>query len=148
MSLRWIIAMVMFWLICTLLSNVIEQQDVYTTKQVAQINAMRTQQFTESKEPDVGGVTTTGTNPLTVLNAVYKSLTLEYSFLYDINYTYTEAQCALVSNAKWQTDTVPVSCKIPNVWFLPFSILLYGPLIGVSIFIVLTIWHAIRGGGT
>jgi hypothetical protein len=137
----------MFWLICTLLSNVIEQQDVYTAEQVAQLNAMKNQQVVETKDP-TGGVVVYGINPTTVIDALLKSLTMEYSFLYDIDYTKTEAQCDLISNAVWETDTTPDSCKIPNVWFLPFSILLWGPIIAVGIYIILTIISVFRGGGT
>ncbi|MDD5387643.1 MAG: hypothetical protein PHQ22_10660 [Sulfuricurvum sp.] len=145
-SLRWLIAFVTFWLVCTLISNTIEGSDVYTAEQVAQIQAYRGQTVTEQKEAGVGALTTTGMNPATVINAVYKSLTLEYSFLYDIDYTKTQVQCEAISNADWQPATS--SCKVPNVWYLPFLLLLWGPIVGVSIFLVLTLWHAIRGGGT
>lgn len=142
---RWVIAMIMFWLICTLLSNVIEQQNVYTTAQVRQINDMKTQQIIETKDP-TGGTVVYGLNPKTAIDAVLNSLTLEYSFLYDIDYTKTEAQCALISNAKWQAATS--SCKIPNVWYLPFALLLWGPLIAVGIYVILTVVSVFRGGGT
>ena len=137
--------MLTFWLICTLLSNVVDQQDTYTTDQVAQINAMQQQQVVETKDP-AGGLVVYGINPATVINGLLKSLTLEYSFLYDIDYTKTQAQCVLISNARWQPTTS--SCKYPNVWYLPFIILLWGPLVVVGIYIILTIISVFRGGGT
>ena len=84
-------------------------------------------------------------NPAAVVTAIYKSLTLEYSFLYDVDYSLSEVECEALDNGRWQSDTS--SCNIPNVWFLPFLLLLWGPIVGVSFFLVLTIWHALRGGG-
>ena len=135
--------MVTFWIICILLSNVIEGVDAFTSEQIAEINAMHGQQLSESKDPDVGGVITSGINPLTAVNAIWRALTLEYSFLYTVDYSKTEGQCNAISNAKWQDATA--SCKIPNIWFLPFAVLMWGPIIGICFYLVLTIWHGFTG---
>lgn len=135
----------MFFLICTLISNIIERQAIYTTAQIADIQAMKSQQFTEAKEPDIGGVATTGENPLTVVNAIWEALTLEYSFLYDVRYDVTEAQCAMLDNGEWNDDIS--ACQQPNAWWVVWLILIYGPMVAVAFYFAIQLWKAVTGRG-
>ena len=147
MNIRWIVGIVMFFLMCTLISNIIERQNAYTTLQIANIQAMQGQQFTEAKEPDLGGVVTAGENPLNVITAIWQALKLEYSFLHDIDRSITtEAECrATYSNGRWNsTDSV---CQVPNAWWILWLIMIYGPMVAISFYFALQLWKAISGRG-
>lgn len=104
---------------------------------------MTQQTYTESKEPDVGGITTTGMNPLTVLQTIGKALFFDYNFFYDVDYTLTEVQCEAITGGVWQSSTN--SCRTPNDWMIVRYILFFPITIGMLVFLGLTIWHAIRG---
>ena len=130
---KWILGIIMFFLICTLISNVIEKQEIYTTTQIANVQAMRGQTLTEAKEPDLGGVTTTGMNPLSVLDAIWSAIKLDYSFLYDISYTTSEVDCGAITGAKWQTSIS--ACQMPNGWWPLWLILVYGPMVAIAFYL-------------
>lgn len=142
---KWLIGIIMLFLVCTLISNVIDKQDVYTAAQVASVQGMRTQQFTEAKEPDLGGVATTGENPFTVIDALWTALKLDYSFLYNVSYTTTQGECATISNARW-LDSIS-ACQIPNAGWTIWIIIVYGPIAAISFFLALTLWKAVTGRG-
>jgi hypothetical protein len=127
-----------------MISNVLEQEDILTAAQVSDVQHMTEQQFSEQKEPNVGGLTTTGMNPLSVLNAIGKALFFDYNFFYDIDYTTTEVACE-AGGGTWQTSTTPDSCKTPNEWMVVRYIFFIPITISMLFFIGLTIWHAIRG---
>ena len=136
-------------MICTLISNILEKQDAYTTAQVANIQAMKYQQFTEAKEPDLGGVVVSGENPLNVIGAIWQALKLDYSFLFDVDYTMTEAECeahkAAHSGTTWNSDIS--ACQIPNAWWTLWLVMIYGPTVGIAFYFALTLWKAVTGRG-
>ena len=147
---RWIAAVVMFFLMCTLISNILENQQIYTQEQVASIQAMKYQQFTEAKEPDIGGVVTTGENPLTVIGAIWQALKLEYSFLYDVDYTMTEAECNAYAavhpgGVGWNANVG--ACQMPNIWWTLWLIMIYGPMVAIAFYFALQLWKAVTGRG-
>ena len=127
----------------------LEKQEMYTNAQVANIQAMRGQQFTEAKEPDLGGVVVSGENPLTVIDAIWSALKLDYSFLYDVDYTMTEADCDTYkvthSGTNWNADVS--ACQIPNVWWNLWLVMIYGPMVGISFYFALALWKAVTGRG-
>jgi len=145
MSIRWVVAAVTFFLMCTLISNILEKQQIYTTTQIANLQAMKGQTFTEAKEPDIGGVAVAGENPLGVISAIWQSLKMEYSFLYDIRTGMTEVDCTAISNARW--NSAATTCQIPNVWWPVWLIMIYGPMVGIAFYFALTMWKAITGRG-
>lgn len=145
MGVRWIWFAVAFFLICTLISNILEKHDMYMSAQVANIQAMKEQTFTEVKEPDVGGTATIGENPLTVIGAIWQSFKLEYSFLYDVDYTLSEAECGAITSARWQASIG--ACQRPNVWWNLWLIMIYGPMVGIAFYFAIQLWKAVTGRG-
>jgi hypothetical protein len=133
--------LVTFFIISTLISNVIEGQAGLSAEQVANLGDMQSQQITESKDVAATGITTTGINPLSALQAFWKAITLEYSFLYETYYGMTQTTCGAISNSRWYSATS--TCLVPNEWMLPFIIIMWGPLAGIAFYLVLTIWHSI-----
>jgi hypothetical protein len=136
--------MVSLWLICTLISNVWDYQVAYNNYQMAIIQDMQTGQVSESKAQgtDVAGtgISTTGVIPLDAIRAVFKSFTMEYSFLYDLRTGMTRTTCEALGNGKWQSATS--TCKVPNDWYLPFLLIMWGPIaIGLIYFLI----YLVRG---
>jgi len=115
---RWLIGLLMVFVLLTIVSNIVEQADMLTAAQVAEVQEMTTQQLTGGKDPDTGGVITAGNNPLTVWQSIWKALTSEYSFWYKIDCTLTESECASAATygvtGKWINSTD--CCQIPNAW--------------------------------
>lgn len=142
MSIRWPIAMITFFLICTLISNVLESQVAFNNDQMTQITQMQQGQVTEAKaqaQANAGtGLSTSGIIPLDAIRAILKSLTMEYSFLYEIRTGMTSATCS-TAGGNWQDATS--TCKIPNVWYLPFMVLLWGPLVVVGLYFLVYLFR-------
>lgn len=137
-------------MVCTLISNILEKQEMYTAAQVANIQAMKYQAFTEAKEPDIGGVVVSGENPLNVIGAIWQALKLEYSFLYDLHYDMSEAQCAAykaATNGSTRWNSSVSACQIPNVWWNLWLVMIYGPMVGIAFYFALTLWKAVTGRG-
>jgi hypothetical protein len=142
MSIRWPIAMITFFLICTLISNVMENQVAFNNSQMSQIQLMQQGQVTEAKaqaQANSGtGLSTSGIIPLDAIQAILKSLTMEYSFLYTVSTGYTETTCN-TAGGRWQSATN--TCKIPNDWYLPFMVLLWGPLVVVGLYFLVYLFR-------
>lgn len=118
-----------------------EKEDLLTTTQVTSLQSMGTQQFTESRDPNLGGVTTSGMNPLTVLNAIGKALFFDYNFFYDVDYGTTEAACEAADGA-W--DSTLSACKTPNSWMIVRYILFWPITISMLFYIAMMIWHSVK----
>jgi hypothetical protein len=123
----------------------LEGQAGYTAAQMADIDTMHKGEITESKavaDVNIGtGLSLTGFLPLEAAKAVWKSLTLDYSFLYTSYTGMTQATCtATYANSRWQSASN--TCLVPNVWFLPFLLLTWGPIAAVGIYFLL---YLLRG---
>ncbi|MFA5048959.1 MAG: hypothetical protein WC516_08100 [Patescibacteria group bacterium] len=139
---KWFISCIFIFLVLTLVGNIVEGVSLYTEEQVAMINGMGQIQTSQASDPTVGGVLSYGGTPKSALDYFIKAVTADYSWLYDIDSTKTEAQCA-TAGGKWNsTDNV---CMIRNEYYLVW-ILLYVPIMcGVLISFGLMIARLIRG---
>jgi hypothetical protein len=133
-------------MIVTLISNVLEAQATFNSTQMDQITKMQQNTLTESKalsNQNVGtGLVTGGWLPLEGAKAILKSFTMDYSFLFDVFPAYTAVQCAAISNSKRDALGTPVvPCQVPNIWYMPFMLLLWGPISVVSLYFVIYLFR-------
>ena len=145
MSPRWFIALFMLFIINAAISNTLESADLITSTQMTTIQQSSEVQLTEVKDPNIGGAFTSGTTSLTSWAAILsKAFTSDYSFFYHVDYTLTQAQCALVSGGRWNTTIT--ACQYPNE-FMILRYILYWPLTAaVTLFAILLLIQAVRGG--
>ncbi len=119
-----------------------EFQVALNAEQSALIQDWQKGQVTESKalaQTNIGtGLSTSGILPLVAIQAVWKSLTMEYSFLYNVGTGYTETTCN-TAGGRWQSATS--TCKIPNDWYLPFVVLIWGPLCVVGLYFLVYLFR-------
>lgn len=144
MSPRWFIGLFMLFIINSIVSNILEQQDLLTVGQMSTVQQVSGLQLTEVKDPSVGGVFTSGVATLISWQAVIeKACASDYSFFYDIDTTITQTQCSAISGSKWVT-AIP-ACQRPND-FMILRYIFYWPLtISVLLFAILTLIQAVRG---
>lgn len=125
---RWLIGLVAIWVLLTIISNVVENVEIMTTGQVGELEAMTAQSLVESQDPDTGGVMASGMTPVGALEAIWKALTADYTFWYNVHYDMTEVQCD-TANGRWHSSIS--ACQIPNdfmiiryIFFWPLTVAL------------------------
>jgi hypothetical protein len=140
---KWFVAILTIFLVLTLVSNIIEGIDYFTESQVADIQGMTEVQTSQASDPTVGGVLSYGGTPKSALDLFLKALYSDYSWLYDIDTTKTEAQCNATSGAKWNsTDSV---CMIRNEYYIVWFMIYYPIMAGVALSFGLMLARLIRG---
>lgn len=140
---KWFIAMVFIWASLSLIGNIIEGADFYTSEQVAMIQSMKEIQTSEASDPTVGGVLSYGGAPKNPLDTFIKAVTADYSWLYNIDTTKTEAQCLATAGNKWNsTDSV---CMERNQYYWIWFWIYYPIMVGVLLSFGLMLARLIRG---
>lgn len=114
----WFVGIIFLWLMLTVIGNIIEKQDILTSTQMAQIRTETQAETVTTKDPNTGAASTFGNVNYGIVEALWKSLTCDYSWLYKINADGT---------------------KTPNDWYWIWVILYYGISAGIVIGLILTI---------
>lgn len=143
MGVKWVAGILMFWLVCLLISNILEKHEGYTEAQMAQIQGISQNiTITTAKEPSIGGVTSSGDVNPTALTTILQAVTLNYSFLYDVNYSMTEPECSTAGGV-WNSSIS--ACQYHNYWWFVWLIFIYGPIVATLLFLIILIRQAIMG---
>lgn len=137
---RWLIGLIMLFVICTIVSNIIEQQAILTTTQVAELQGMTEQEIVSIQDPDTGGTGTSGSTPLSIWQNIWKALWAEYTFFYNVDYTVAEGDCT----GTWDDDIG--ACRTPNDWMIVRYIFFWPMTVAMFVEIILTIRRIIGGG--
>jgi hypothetical protein len=127
----------------TIIGNIIEYADILTATQVAELQTMTRVNVSESADPTVGGVITYGGAPKNVVDAVIKAIMMDFTWLYDMDKSMTQIQCATVAGSKWNS-TIP-ACQKPNQYYWIWAILWYPIMIGILFELVIMLARLIRG---
>jgi len=130
----------MLFVICTIVSNIIEETSMLTTAQVAELQGMTQQEIVAIQDPDTGGTGTSGSTPLAVWQNIWKALWAEYTFFYDVDYTVAEGDCT----GEWDSDIN--ACRTPNEWMVVRYVFFWPMTVAMFIVIILTIRRIIGGG--
>ena len=145
---RWLIGLLMAFAILTITSNIVERADMLTQAQVEDIQDMTTQELISSQDPYTGGTVTSGNNPISVLQAVWKAISSDYSFWYKVDCTLTQSECTGTNTygvtGKWNSDTD--CCQVANGWSIIRYIVFWPITIAMFIEIALTIRRFFTGG--
>ncbi len=147
---RWLIGLLMIWILLCVVGNIIEGADVLTENQVRMVQNMTAQEYIEAKDPDTGGVVTYGSNPYSIFDTIRKAITTDWTWLYDIDTTMTQADCsgggiAGIGGKKWNAD-IP-ACQVPNEFMLIWSLIYWPISAGILVEGVMSLARLIRGGG-
>ncbi len=112
----WIGIFALF-IVNAVISNIIDQQNLLTTAQMADINGASNFMLSESKNPTAGGLLGSGNISWENWGHILTTaLTSDYSFFYDVDYTVaTEAACT-TAGGTWNS-TLP-ACQIPNAFMI------------------------------
>lgn len=140
---RWLVGTVFIWLLLTIVGNIIEYADVLTSAQVAEIQSMTNVNVSEAQDPTVGGVLTYGGAPKNVIDAVIKAIMMDFTWLYTIDKTKNQMECALVVGSKWRAS-IP-ACQIPNQYYWIWALLWWPIMIGILFELVIMLARLIRG---
>ena len=82
---RWLIGLLMAFILLTIIGNIIEGAGTLTAAQVDKIQQMTESQLIEAKDPDTGGIITYGGTPKSMIEAIISALTMDWAWLYDID---------------------------------------------------------------
>lgn len=143
MTIRWVIGMLMIFILLTLIGNIVEGANTLTAMQVAHMQEMTEMGIVEAKDPDTGSTVTYGTSPLSVYEALTSAVTMDWAWLYDLDYGTTETACTAAGH-KWNDDIS--ACQIPNEFYIIWSILYWPIMIGFLFILFMTMLKLIRGG--
>jgi hypothetical protein len=127
----------------TIIGNVIEFADIITASQVAQLQGMTQMNVSEAADPTVGGVLTYGGAPKNVIDAVMKAIMMDFTWLYDVDKSMTQAQCAAVAGGTWKSS-IP-ACQKPNQYYWIWILLWYPIMIALLFELVIMLARLIRG---
>ena len=144
MTIRWVIGLLMAFVLLTLIGNIIEGADALTAAQVEHMQEMTEMQIVEAKDPDTGSGVTYGSNPLSVYDAVVSAVTMDWAWLYDLDYATTEAVCTAAGH-KWNSDIS--ACQTPNEFYIIWAAIYWPIMIGFLFMLFMTMLKLIRGGG-
>jgi len=133
---------VCIWVLLTVISNIIENVGIMTTAQVDEMESMAAQSLVESQDPETGGVMASGMTPVGALEAIWKSLTADYTFWYDVHYDMTETQCDAASG-RWQSDIS--ACQIGNDFMIIRYIIFWPITVSLIIELALILRRIIAG---
>lgn len=141
---RWLIGMLMIWILLCVIGNIIEGADALTETQVRMVQNMTAQEYIEAKDPDTGGVVTYGSNPFSVFDSIRKAMTMDWTWLYDLDYTMDEADCS-GSGMKWNDDEP--ACQVPNEFWIIWAIIYWPIMAALLIEGIMSLARLVRGGG-
>ena len=92
-----------------------------------QIQSMTGQQLTEAKDPDTGGSVAFGSNPKSVVEAIYSAVTMDWAWLYDVD---------------------PVSGEqTPNSFYIIWAVIYWPIMVAIVFELMVLIFRILRGGG-
>lgn len=117
------------FLILTIVGNIIEGAAILTSNQVSQIQNMTEINISEASDPTVGGVLTYGGAPKNVVDTIIAAITMDWTWLYKIDKSMTQVQCAAVAGAKWRSS-IP-GCQKPNEYYWIWAIIWYPIMISL-----------------
>ena len=126
MTIRWVIGLLMAFVLLTLIGNIVEGADALTAAQVAHMQEMTEMQIVEAKDPDTGSVVTYGANPLSVYDAITSAVTMDWAWLYDIDPATGE--------------------QTPNEFYIIWAAIYWPIMIGFLFMLFMTMLKLIRGG--
>jgi hypothetical protein len=141
---RWLIGLLMIWVLLCVVGNIIEGADALTENQVRMIQNMTAQEYIEAKDPNTGGVVTYGSNPFSIFDTIRKAITMDWTWLYDIDTSMAQADCS-GGGMKWNA-TIP-ACQVPNDFMLIWAIIYWPITAGILIEGVMSLAKLVRGGG-
>lgn len=127
----------------TIVGNIIEGAAVLTSSQVAQIQNMTELNVSEASDPTVGGVLTYGGAPKNMVDTVIQAITMDWTWLYTIDKSMTQAQCAAVAGSKWRAS-IP-ACQKPNEYYWIWAIIWYPIMIALLFELAILLARLIRG---
>lgn len=133
----------MAFLLLSVVGNIIEQADILTSVQVANIQAMTEMSTSEAADPTVGGVLTYGGAPKNVIDTIVATLTMDWTWLYTIDKNMTQAQCSATVGAKWRS-TIP-ACQKPNQYYWIWAIIWWPIMVSLLFEIFIMLARLIRG---
>ena len=124
---RWLIGIIMAFVLMTIVSNIVEKADIMTASQVAEIQAMSEHTLSDVKM-DTGESFVTASTPLSALEAIWKAISADYSFWYRVDYDTTSAECEEVGGTWLDGER----CQTPHpliiikyIVFWPISIAMF-----------------------
>ena len=132
-------------MILTIVGNIIEGAAVLTSTQVAQIQAMTEINVSEASDPTVGGVITYGGAPKNVVDTIIKAITMDWTWLYKIDKSMTQVQCAAGSSQGWKWNSTVSGCQKPNEYYWIWAIIWYPIMIALLFEIAILLARLIRG---
>ena len=131
------------FLMLSIVGNIIEQADILTVTQVANIQEMTKMNTSEAADPTVGGVLTYGGAPKNVIDTIVATLTMDWTWLYTIDRGMTSVQCAATVGAKWRS-TIP-GCQKPNQYYWIWAIIWWPIMVSLLFEIFIMLARLIRG---
>ena len=122
---RWLIGLLMAFILLTIIGNIIEGAGTLTAAQVDKIQQMTESQLIEAKDPDTGGIITYGGTPKSMIEAIIAALTMDWAWLYDID---------------------PVTGEqTPNLFWMIWAIIYWPIMIGILFELFVLALRLIRG---
>jgi len=82
---RWLIGMLMAWVLLAIVGNIIEGAGVLTENQIGYLQQMTEAELIEAKDPDTGGTVTYGGTPKSMVEMIVDALTMDWAWLYDVD---------------------------------------------------------------
>lgn len=119
---RWIIGLIFIFMVCMLISNVIEQASPVSTREMTLLDAAVGFTTVEVNDPytGIGAVVQAG---LGVIEAIWNALWFNYSFWYNTEAGYTEANCEAGGGRYLDSGL----CQFPN-GFMVIRYVLFWPM--------------------
>jgi len=84
---RWLIGLLMAFVLLSIVGNIIEGAGVLTASQIGQLQDMTEAELIEAKDPDTGGTVTYGGTPKTMVEMIIDAITMDWAWLYDVDPT-------------------------------------------------------------
>lgn len=138
----------MAFIILTIVGNIIEGAAVLTNAQVAQIQSMTEINVSEASDPTVGGVLTYGGAPKNMIDTIISAITMDWTWLYEIDKTTTQADCiaGTLSGWRWSSTVLPSGgCQKPNEYYWIWAVIWYPIMIALLFEIAILLARLIRG---
>jgi hypothetical protein len=142
---RWLIGTIFIFILLTIIGNIIEYADVLTATQVAELQTMTNINISEAADPTVGGVLTYGGAPKNVIDAVMKAITMDFTWLYDIDRATSQASCAAGVLQGWKWNSALSACQKPNQYYWIWVLLWYPIMIALLFELAIMLARLIRG---
>lgn len=82
---RWLIGLIMAFVLLSIVGNIIEQAGILTADQIGYLQSMTEAEMVEAKDPDTGGTVTYGGTPKSMIEMIVDAITMDWAWLYDVN---------------------------------------------------------------